>query len=80
MCSAHNDSLSVLLENRMSPSLKKLVMGEPATIQRHELPYLLSWMDWQELAAYTGPTGHKERESEWANRGEESQEGSDGNE
>lgn len=29
--------------------------------------------NWQELAAYSGPTSHKERESEWADRGEESQ-------
>mgnify|MGYP003575560750 CR=1 FL=1 len=33
--------------------------------------------NWQELAAYSGPTGHKDRESEWAKRGEESQD-SDG--
>lgn len=33
--------------------------------------------NWQELAAYTGPTGHKERESEWAKRGEESQDSDD---
>ncbi|MGF6835891.1 hypothetical protein QF015_004092 [Paenarthrobacter sp. TE4293] len=29
--------------------------------------------NWQDLAAYTGPTRHKDRESEWAQRGEESQ-------
>lgn len=29
--------------------------------------------NWQDLAAYTGPTSHKERESDWAQRGEESQ-------
>lgn len=29
--------------------------------------------NWQDLAAYSGPTTHKERDSEWASRGEESQ-------
>ncbi|WP_420179655.1 helix-turn-helix domain-containing protein [Paenarthrobacter sp. TA1.8] len=33
--------------------------------------------NWQELAAYTGPSGHKDRESEWAKRGEESQDSDD---
>lgn len=33
--------------------------------------------NWQELAAYSGPTGHKDRESEWAKRGEESQDSDD---
>lgn len=30
--------------------------------------------NWQDLAAYKGPTGHQERQSEWDRRGEESQE------
>jgi hypothetical protein len=33
--------------------------------------------NWEELAAYTGPTGHKDRESEWNKRGEETQDDSD---
>lgn len=33
--------------------------------------------NWEDLAAYTGPTGHKDRESEWAKRGEESQDSDD---
>lgn len=33
--------------------------------------------NWQELAAYSGPTSHKDRESEWAERGEESQDSDD---
>ncbi|MFK0005510.1 helix-turn-helix domain-containing protein [Paenarthrobacter sp. NPDC090520] len=31
--------------------------------------------NWQDLAAYTGPTSHQDREREWSERGEESQEG-----
>lgn len=31
--------------------------------------------NWQDLAAYAGPTSHQDREREWSERGEESQEG-----
>ncbi|QSZ49374.1 hypothetical protein [Arthrobacter sp. D5-1] len=31
--------------------------------------------NWKDLAAYTGPTSHKNREHEWSERGEGSQEG-----
>ncbi len=30
--------------------------------------------NWQDLAAYTGPSSHKDRDAEWAQRGEETQE------
>ncbi|QOT16511.1 hypothetical protein [Paenarthrobacter sp. YJN-5] len=33
--------------------------------------------NWQELAAYTGPTSHEDREREWSERGEESQDRDD---
>lgn len=44
MCAKHNSAMSSLLENAVSPTLKRLVQGQATTVQVHELPLLLSWM------------------------------------
>ncbi|VXB25819.1 conserved hypothetical protein [Arthrobacter sp. 9V] len=36
--------------------------------------------NWQDMAAYKGPTSHRDRERQWSERGEESQEAENGNE